>query len=203
MPDKVGHSSFDSISLSTIQTYTLATHPSQSGGSDFSVRVSTIDCSSKGRRKVCSKAISLLWSGHEARVEIVDTNQVLSLSLAKLSHWNSEQATVYFDQLAETQLPVTKHGISIRLQTAHHYVIQLDQLHVKVLSYMLSVIDLRKNLCVFLCQVKLNLENAEFSLSLPHSLHGGKMRGLCGNFVVLFISIISQVIATMCPRMTL
>ena len=43
------------------------------------------------------------------------------------------QATVYFDQLAETQLPVSKHGISIRLQTAHQYVIQLDQLHVKVI----------------------------------------------------------------------
>ena len=46
---------------------------------------------------------------------------------------NAYQATVYFDQLAETQLPVSKHGISIRLQTAHQYVIQLDQLHVKVI----------------------------------------------------------------------
>ena len=44
------------------------------------------------------------------------------------------QATVYFDQLAKTQLPVSKHGISIHLQTAHQYVIQLEQLHVKVMD---------------------------------------------------------------------
>ena len=92
-----------------------------------------MDCSGKGRRKVCSKAISLLWAGHEARVESVGGNQVLFTSSSPPHCNDYHQATVYFDQLAETQLPVSKHGISIRLQTAHHYVIQLDQLHVKVI----------------------------------------------------------------------
>merc|ERR1719495_900539 len=142
----LGYSTFDgkNIRLKADQTYTLATAPSQAGGSDFSVQVSTMDCSGKGRRKVCSKAISLLWAGHEARVEKVGHNQ----------------ATVFFDQLAVTEFPTTKHGITVRLQTAHQYAILLDQLHVKV---------------------KLNLENGEFLLSLPHSLHGGKLRGLCGD----------------------
>ena len=83
---------------------------------------------------MCSKAISLLWAGHEARVESFGGNQVL-FPPSSPPHCNCycHQATVYFDQLAETQLPVSKHGISIRLQTAHHYVIQLDQLHVKVI----------------------------------------------------------------------
>ena len=82
---------------------------------------------------MCSKAISLLWSGHEARVETVGSNQVLFPQVS-LTLQPAYQATVYFDQLAETQLPVSKHGISIRLQTAHHYVIQLEQLHVKVIE---------------------------------------------------------------------
>ena len=102
-----------------------------------------MDCSGKGRHKVCSKAISLLWSGHEAKVETVGSNQVLFLNFPSLEpHCNltatslqrAFQATVYFDQLAETQLPVSKHGISIHLQTAHQYVIQLEQLHVKVMD---------------------------------------------------------------------
>ena len=67
---------FHFLKICPSQMYTLATHPSPSGGSDFSVQVSTIDCSGKGRRKVCSKAISLLWAGHEARVEEFGHNQV-------------------------------------------------------------------------------------------------------------------------------
>ena len=47
---------------------------------------------------MCSKAISLLWSGHEARVEIVGSNQVLPLKLPSLLQ-PAFQATVYFDQL--------------------------------------------------------------------------------------------------------
>ena len=47
------------------------------------------------------------------------------------------------------------------------------------------------------------MENGEFSLSLPHSLHGGKLRGLCGEngfddvvvfVVVLFVFIVFIVI---------
>jgi hypothetical protein len=53
------------------QTYTLATRPGQEGEeADFSVLVSTMDCSSAGRRRVCSQAVSLLWAGHEARVGV-------------------------------------------------------------------------------------------------------------------------------------
>ena len=59
----------------------------------------------------------------------------------------------------------------------------------------------RSPISVFTCvcfQVKLNLENGEFSLSLPHSLHGGKLRGLCGengfDDVVVFVVVVFGVV---------